>query len=147
MNIFHLTIGWSFSIVFYFQQTQNKQMHQIESNQKEKKSQSEVRCEHQKNRCFGFFSLWRRPNHFLNLSVFDQLFCIGPVPSQLIVWQGRKCGVQGYYSIDISIGDYFLHFSARLVALTQAVFLCRWALKDRLFCKWFSVVKEEEPIF
>ena len=49
---------------------------------------------------------------------------IGAVISQLIMWQFRKCDVQGANSVDITIGDHSVHLSARLIAFPQAVVIC-----------------------
>ena len=45
----------SFAVIIYFHQTQNKQIHKIESNKIDKSFQAKVRGDHRKTSCFTVF--------------------------------------------------------------------------------------------
>ena len=57
----------------------------------------------------------------LNCQFSINLVRTGAVPSQSIVQQDRKRGVQGAEAIDLTVGDNFLHSAARLSALLLAL--------------------------
>ena len=50
---------------------------------------------------------------FFNFPLINLVF-IDAVTSQLIVCQVHKCDVQGFKAIDVTIGDHYVHLSARL---------------------------------
>ena len=49
-----------------------------------------------------------------NIWFYTNLVLTGAVPSQLSLQQGQKIGVQGLEAVDLTVGDNFLHFYARL---------------------------------
>ena len=58
---------------------------------------------------------------FFNFPLINLVF-IDAVTSQLIVCQVHKCDVQGFKAIDVTIGDHYVHLSARLVAFIEPDF-------------------------
>ena len=48
----------------------------------------------------------------------------GDVTSQPSVQKGRKCGVKGAETVDITIGDHFVNLSERLSDFPWAVLIC-----------------------